>query len=477
MRQSLAPVWLAAVLSFTLVAGEARAAPPQVLTGALDGAEYKIEIPTTWNGTLLLFSHGYVAPGTGNPAQDAPVAPGNAEALLADGYALAGSAYARTGWAVQDALRDQMALLDYFTRTVGAPKRTIAWGQSMGGVITGALIEKYPDHFAGAVPMCGVMAGAVGIWNHMLGGAFTFKVLLGPDSDLQVVGIADPDANGLLAQQLVDAAQATPVGRARIALVAAMYNIPGWNDPASAEPAKDDFATREEQQYRWLKNTDQSFMFIRRAELEARAGGNPSWNTGVDYLHRIDNSPERDTVSAMYEAAGLSLEADLQTVDDAPRISADADATAYLNQYASLTGDVRMPVLTLHTTSDGLVPVPNEQAYASSVRSAGRQDLLREIFVDRAGHCQFTTAERVAAIRALVYRLDRGRWENLDAPALNQVAATLGPEANALTGLTPPVAAQSRFIAFTPSAFPRPFARALVGQHLTQSVDGGQPMF
>jgi hypothetical protein len=107
-----------------------------------------------------------------------------------------------------------------------------------------------------------------------------------------------------------------------------MYSIPGWNDPASAEPAKDDFATREEQQYRWLKNTDQTFMFTRRAELEARAGGNPSWNTGVDYLHRIDNSPERDTVSAMYEAAGLSLEADLQTVQDAPRISADADATA-----------------------------------------------------------------------------------------------------------------------------------------------------
>ncbi len=55
MRQSLAPVWLAAVLSFTLVAGEARAAPPQVLTGALDGAEYKIEVPTSCNGTLLLY--------------------------------------------------------------------------------------------------------------------------------------------------------------------------------------------------------------------------------------------------------------------------------------------------------------------------------------------------------------------------------------------------------------------------------------
>jgi pimeloyl-ACP methyl ester carboxylesterase len=460
MRQSLARVWLAAVLSVVFVAGEARAAQPQVLTGALDGADYKIEVPTPWNGTLLLFSHGHIALGAPNPAQDAAgppqSGPGTAEALLADGYALAGSAYSTTGWAVEDALTDQLTLLDYFTRTVGVPKRTIAWGQSMGGDITGALIEKYPDRFAGAVAMCGNMAGAIATWNQLLDGAFAFKVLLAPDSELQLVGISDPEADNRLAQQLIDVAQATPEGRARIALVAAMYHIPGWNDPASDEPAKDDFATREEQQYRWLKNLDLNFMLIGRAEVEARAGGNPSWNTGVDYLHRIDNSPERDTVYALYDAAGLSLNADLQSVEDAPRIAPNPDAVAYLDQYASLTGDVRVPVLTLHTTGDGLVPVSHEQAYDSSVRSAGRQDLLREIFVDRAGHCQFTPAERVAAIRALVHRIDSGRWEDLDALALNQVATALGPEANALTGLTPPVAAPSRFTAFTPPAFPRP---------------------
>ena len=40
-----------------------------------------------------------------------------------------------SGWAVQDALHDQIALLDYFNKTYGEPERTIAWGHSLGGMI------------------------------------------------------------------------------------------------------------------------------------------------------------------------------------------------------------------------------------------------------------------------------------------------------------------------------------------------------
>ena len=37
-------------------------------TGAFaDGATFLIEVPANWNGTLLLYSHGYVPPGSTNP--------------------------------------------------------------------------------------------------------------------------------------------------------------------------------------------------------------------------------------------------------------------------------------------------------------------------------------------------------------------------------------------------------------------------
>jgi hypothetical protein len=39
-------------------------------TGTLaDGATWQIRVPGDWNGTLLLYSHGYRAPGSPNPAR------------------------------------------------------------------------------------------------------------------------------------------------------------------------------------------------------------------------------------------------------------------------------------------------------------------------------------------------------------------------------------------------------------------------
>ena len=103
---------LIAVLSGT-------AAAQKHITGTLaDGATYVIDVPATWNGTLLLYSHGYVAPGSSNPAEDVGD-PLTGAYLLAGGYALAGSSYASTGWAVQQAVPDQIATLGVFQSDVG----------------------------------------------------------------------------------------------------------------------------------------------------------------------------------------------------------------------------------------------------------------------------------------------------------------------------------------------------------------------
>src|SRR5271156_4626842 len=130
-------------------------------TGALaDGATYLIEVPTHWNGTLFLYSHGYVTPGAANPATDGGD-PATRAFMLGSGFALAGSSYATTGWAIQQALPDQIAVLEIFNKTVAHPKRTIAWGHSLGGMITAGLIQRYPEKFDAALPMCGVLSGGV----------------------------------------------------------------------------------------------------------------------------------------------------------------------------------------------------------------------------------------------------------------------------------------------------------------------------
>jgi Prolyl oligopeptidase family len=429
-----------------VLASPVGAAGTATYTGAIDGAPYQIDVPQPWNGTLVLWSHGYEAPAPGprqTPA-DAPD-PASKQWLLSHGYALAGSGYSKQGYAIQEALHDQTALLDHFdTLPFGHPRRTIAWGGSLGGIITAGLLQREPWRFSGAIPLCGVLAGSVGVWNQSLDAEFAFKTLLAPDSPLRVVDITNPGLNYSLAIQTLTAAQATPQGRARLALAAAMGDVPGWYTPGSPEPAPTDYPAQEANQFLWDQNPDFAFAFYLRQELEARAGGNPSWNTGVDYRRQLGRSAGRDEVKALYRAAGLDLDADLRTLAQAPRIEADPAAVAYLARNITFDGRIARPVLTEHTTGDGLVVDENEQAYAQVVRSAGRSSLLRQTFVHRAGHCSFTSAELLAGFTTMVRRLDTGRWGDSTEPRrMNTTAASFG--------------GPSAFVDYRPGPFLRPF--------------------
>src|SRR5690242_3294037 len=156
-------------------------------TGTLaDGATYKIEVPSNWNGTLLLYSHGYVVPGRPNLAQDVGDS-ATGGFLLSQGYALAGSSYAHAGWALKEAIPDQIATLDIADGILGTPSRTIAWGHSLGGIITAGLLQTHANRFDAALPMCGVVAGGVAVWNEGLDAEFVIKQLLAPSSTLQLV--------------------------------------------------------------------------------------------------------------------------------------------------------------------------------------------------------------------------------------------------------------------------------------------------
>jgi pimeloyl-ACP methyl ester carboxylesterase len=451
--------FLASVAILVLsVAGSARAqAGVTAHSGSLaDGATYLIEVPANWNGTLFLYSHGYVVPGSANPAKDVGD-PFTRFFMLSSGYALAGSSYATTGWAIHEALPDQIAVLDLFKLVVGSPKRTIAWGHSVGGMVTAGLIQRNPERFDAALPMCGVLSGGVATWNTALDSEFAFKTLLAPGTGLEVVNIANPVANLNLAEVVLAEAQGTPQGRARIALAGALADLPGWFTSLSPEPAPTDFAGQETNQFLWDQQVDFPFVFAFRAELEARAQGNVSWNTGVDYRVQLEHSIGRDQVRALYEQAGLDLDADLKTLNDAARISADPEAVRYLETNIIFDGQIHFPVLTLHTKGDGLVVVQNESAYKSVVDEAGNAEFLRRTFVDRAGHCAFTPAETIAAVQTLLNRLNTGKWQNVDATDLNNAAAALGPGFNIFGTPQGIVAVPPAYIPFDPSQYLRPF--------------------
>lgn len=434
-----------------------------------DGSTWKIEVPPSWNGVLLLYSHGYVPPTGPNPPADDAGARDVADYLLAHGYALAGSSYASNGWAVENAFDDQEALLDEFTRDFRKPKATVAWGHSMGGMITAGLLQLHPKQFVGGLAMCGLLGGSVGLWNTNLDLEVAFKTLMmrdpnpavsGPAAALQLTHVQNAGANIGAAEASLAAAQQTPEGRARIALAAAMIDLPNWFSLATPEPAPTDYAAWEANQFQAMQ-IQMAFVFGFRQELETRAGGNPTWNVGVDYKAQLAKSADRDEVRALYQAAGLDLEADVAAIGATPRITPDRGATKYLERNIVFNGKLHVPLLTMHTTSDFLVPFQHERAFDSTVDEAGNRPLLRQLFVHRPGHCAFTGAETLTALSVLLDRLTTGRWHDTNNPAaLNARASAFGPALNTISPApnVPPLPAPPAFVSAEPSQFLRPFA-------------------
>ncbi|MEU7487258.1 hypothetical protein [Streptomyces sp. NPDC042319] len=443
---------LAAVAALLLTAAvpPATAAPagPRHLEGTLpSGATYVIDTPARWNGTLLLFSHGYRPAGAPNEAVDASD-DATKKLLLKEGYALAGSSYAGTGWAVEQAVPDQVATLDAFAGRVGPARRTLAWGESYGGLVTTAIAERHPGRIDGSLSLCGLVQGGVANWNSTLDPVFALKTLLAPGSGIPLTGFADADEADRAGSRLgsvISEAQHTATGRARIALAAALHNIPGWNDPKRDRPAPDDYETQQANQYRAVSTMLVDAGFRRRQEAEQRAGGNMAWNTGVDYTAMLRRSAGYKEVEALYAAAGLSLDEDLRTLAGAPRIKADPAAVRYMTRNIAFTGKLRTPQLDVHTTGDPLVPVQVGSAHRRAVTAAGADGMLRQGFVDNAGHCTFTPAEQLAALHTVDRRAGTGRWRDTTPGALNAEARRSDPTTAA------------RYLAFRPGPYPRPY--------------------
>jgi pimeloyl-ACP methyl ester carboxylesterase len=427
-------------------------------TGALpDGATWELSVPPRWKGTLVLFSHGLVQPGQPNPAHLA-ADDRIAAALLAAGYALAGSSFKTTGWAVEDALADQTDLLDVFAHEVRAPQRTIAYGASMGGLITTTLLEREPDRFDGGLAVCGVLAGPVALWNSLLDPFFVLATL---EPDVAATGplvhLPPGDAQAEAVRTALQRVYATPAGQARIALAAAVAGFPPLISTVGEVTPQHDLAAQALGEAVNLGGLS-IVAFGPRAELEARAGGNPSSNVGVDYADLLRRSGHYDEVAGRYRTAGLSLDQDLAAVAAAPRIAADPAAVRYANEFAAPTGELRDPLLTVNDVGDVLALPGYARAYADKVKAAGAADQLHQAWLQRGGHCTMSAAEAVAAMDALVERITVGSWGDLaDPQALDARARRLGATANEVsdnTG-TAMVASTPAYLAHDQSPLPR----------------------
>jgi pimeloyl-ACP methyl ester carboxylesterase len=325
-----------------------------VETGTLNGAAFRIEVPANWNRGLVMYCHGYHRAGT-VPNLDSLTGGAKPlrDALLARGFAVAQSAYSAQGWAVKEGVEDTEALRRYFAAKYGQPRETIVMGHSMGAVISLATIEKYPEIYDGALPLCGPLNVSLnGLQRRVFDMLVTFDYLfpgaVGPLTELPPGAKLD----GAKVKAAIDAAPEKAASYARRYAVA-LTDLPGTL----------------------------SFFYEINRELQQRAGGNPFDNRNTIYDGFDDDAALNRGVK---------------------RYAADAKAREYVRQHYAPTGRIADPVLTVHTTYDPLVLGRDVIEYDEIARVAGTQELFVANFVAARGHCNIGIPQTGAAFDALL---------------------------------------------------------------------------
>lgn len=382
-------------LSFSLTFGvpSPAVAAPLDLSGEINGAPFRIRVPETWNGTLLIFAHGY-RDKADHPGEidnrNADVAP-NADLeapLLAQGFALAGSAYKDNGWAFGDAIQDIKDLAVFFRENVGPPERTIIAAASFGTIAGFKSMEQFSGIFDGALSFCGAGAGATRLWDSVVPAYLAYDVVFGIPSSWGTVGEVrndidfDTEVFAKLAPELSNIANVP-----KFEFIRLVGKTPGRGITPPPPPA---FFPG------WVL-TDFFFMTEARAELQRRAGGPIVQNLDQNYSLTADEK--------VY-LAGLGVpvpvvDAWLTQMNARRDIEADTSARNYLRNNTDFNGKIRKPILTLHTIIDPLLVVANESAYAELIASTGREDLLFQTYTTGVGHCAFTGPQILTAVGAI----------------------------------------------------------------------------
>ena len=345
--------------------------PGPCVDGALaSGGLSRICVPANgWNGDLIVYAHGYVA--FNEPLDfanltlpDGTYLPDLVQSL---GYAFATTSYRRNGLAILEGVDDVRELVAKFADDVVPPRKTYITGPSEGGAVSALSAERSADIFDAGLSLC----GPIGNFRKQIDYWGDFRVLY----DVFFPGVLPGDAlhvpPELIAgwetvyQPLVLAKLAAdPVGTAQLLRTSRAPIDPADLTTAGATTAGvlwyNVFATEDGKQ---------------------QFGGNPFDNTTRVYRGSLDD---------------LALNA---AVD---RFAADPAALAKLKQYET-TGNPAIPLVTMHTVGDPIVPYWHQTQYRAKARSNGNTGVT-SILIRRYGHCAFTTTEVLAGFGLMVLK-------------------------------------------------------------------------
>jgi len=353
------------------VAGSAFA--DEVVDGRVGGSLYRLVRPANWNGRLVLYAHGFVP--SGAPVALPPEGSLLISLLAPQGFAVAYSSFSENGWAVKDGAERTHQLLGIFSARFGRPARVYITGVSMGGLIAIKLSETYPSIYAGALPAGAVAGGPrrqfdyeANIWTLF---DFLYPEVLPSDAANVPEGI---DVTQAIVSPALAAMEANPNGALAMAQID-QIPIP--------------FATFEELVESIL--TALAYYATEFTDLNNRTHG-----------HGFFDNSDTQYTGALPPEQLQAINAGIQ------RFAASPSALSYLEHFYNPSGALRIPMLTLATSRDPVVPGFHQISYRDAVTAAGASDFLVQREIERYGHLTFTPEELGQAFNDLVLWVEFG---------------------------------------------------------------------
>ena len=373
-----------------------------------DGAPYAMQVPANFNGTVALYSHGYrynvdipsaipLIGGYKVTNTPEPVPGGNAavaQYFFSQGIAIVGSGFARQGWNPDSAIKTNVELIGTFKKQFPTTTKVIAWGSSLGGVITQGLAEKYPELISAAAPLC--MADNIAPQLTMAGDfLWGIKVLFDPtikagNYSPGAAGVAEsyadlgkvftvmgklqaalatgawPDTSSETGKAL--AAAGVP-SRSALLLLGLMAGLPTQSahfDSVSGPegPLKLTFPLALSPALAILENGTNAaaLAILATQDVENQVGGAIFDNTKTDYAARIDG--ERVIFNAAL-SGNTVIDALLGALSaanpGAPRAKADPAAVAKMKALHTNTGKINVPTVLMVGIADPITPAGASQ--------------------------------------------------------------------------------------------------------------------
>jgi pimeloyl-ACP methyl ester carboxylesterase len=354
------------------------------ITGVVaDGAEYGIFVPANWNGDVVFYAHGILpplAPVSLPGPNDWDDAAALRDALGAAGYAVAYSSYTENGYAIKEGIQRTHQLRGIFTSKVGKARRSFLIGHSLGSQVVQALAETYPDQYNGALAMCGVLGGTRLQTDYIAHVRTMFDlfypgVLPGSTMEMPVV---ITDVTNQIQNPVIAAVLANPTG----------FQLIAFSKQAQLAG----------------NNTTELLTSLVNALAYHAIGVN-------DLVARTHGHTLFDNSATVYSSAIPTLIPDVAygpVNAGISRYTATPDAVAWLDHNYEPTGDLRIPMLTVHKTRDRLVPFRHEAEYQSRVAAAGESSNLVQRSQDAFGHCDFDASYTLNNFQDLVHWVETG---------------------------------------------------------------------